>query len=84
MRARLICTSLVHLFAISLFLIPVKFKGPVVTAIFGFRFRALEAVSLTLMIAGTVFMFGSLFIALRIHLKRMKQLPSNDAIEKTE
>ncbi len=83
MRERLIFTFLFHLFGISLFLIPNKYQGPIVAAVSGIRLRALDAIALILLFSGTVFLFTSLIIQLKLQVKEIKQ-QSNNGVGKSE
>ncbi len=84
MRERFIFIFLFHLLAISLLLVPDQFQGPVVTAVFDVPLRVMDTVAVGLTLAGSVFLYFSLFIYLKLHLKENEQISANKGIEKKE
>ncbi|PKM47205.1 MAG: hypothetical protein CVV03_04280 [Firmicutes bacterium HGW-Firmicutes-8] len=86
MQKRLISTFLIHLFGISLLLIPNRFQGPVVAIVSGVSFRVVDAISIILLVSATVFLYTSLILCLRAQLKLVKQCkcPEGDEVEKTD
>lgn len=82
MRERFIFTFLFHLFAISLILIPDKYKGPEVAAVIGIPLRAMDAAAIILIFAGSAFLFGSLFLFLKTQARLTGHPPANNGAEK--
>jgi len=74
MRERFIFIFLFHLLAISMLLVPDTFQGPVVTAVFDVSLRVMDAAAVFLTLAGSVFLYISLFAYLKVHINQGEHL----------
>ncbi len=84
MQERFILTFLFHLFSLSLLLIPNRFQGPVVIEAFGTNFRVLDLTSVVLIIAGSVFLYASVYRFLRTQDNPGAMKSPENGGEKTE
>ncbi len=86
MQKRLICTFLFHLFGLSLLLIPNRFQGPVVAVVSDIGFRVIDVLAIILMMAGSVYLYSSLYLCLKSQRRMAEQCrcPDNDTVEKSE
>ncbi len=84
MQKRLTFTFLLHLFGLSLLLIPNQFQGPVVFTIFDIPLRVLDAVAVILIVAASVYLYTSLFLCLRAQKRQARQLSVEQNAEENE
>jgi len=84
MRERFIFIFLFHLLAISMLLFPDQYQGPVVTAVFDVPLRVMDTAAVGLTLAGSIFLYFSLFAYLRLHLKENEQASPDNSLDKEE
>jgi uncharacterized protein YjeT (DUF2065 family) len=84
MKKKLLGAFLFHLAGIILLLLPNQYQGPVVTAFFNIPFRALDTTGIILILAGTVYIFTSLFLCLREQMNQSAQLPVDQRLKETD